>query len=69
MMIRVRLGLACAVDSESDCRSTGRELERHPGHITFAEIDHEIISETSYSSAISKQNCQLMVKEYAVNRS
>ena len=37
---------ASAVGSASDCRSRGREFERHVGHITFVETDYEIISRT-----------------------
>ena len=39
-------GQHCAVGSTSDCRSSGHKLESHLGHIhvTFLEIDHEIIS-------------------------
>ena len=36
-------GLHSAVGSESDCRSRNYEFESQLGHITFVEIDHEII--------------------------
>ena len=35
---------ASAVGSASDCRSRGREFEPNVGHITFVEIDYELIS-------------------------
>ena len=33
-----------AVDSTSDCRCRDREFEPKLSHITFVEVDHEIIS-------------------------
>ena len=30
--------------SASECKSSSREFEPRPSHITFVEIDHEIIS-------------------------
>ena len=37
-----------AVCSGSDCRSRGFKFESQHGHITCVEIDHEIISMTSF---------------------
>ena len=37
-------GLHSAVSGPSNCRSRGCEIEPQLGHITFVEIDHEIIS-------------------------
>ena len=37
-------GPASAVGSESNCGSRDRKFEPQPSHITFMEIDHEIIS-------------------------
>ena len=43
---------ASAVGSASDCRYKGCEFEPHVGHITFAEIDYELISRTDSNRTV-----------------
>ena len=47
--ISMNAGFHSAVGSASGCRSRGREVEPQLGHITFVDIDYEIIS-TSFLS-------------------
>ena len=52
--------MAGAVGNTSECRPRGRDFEPKPGHITFVEIDHEIIS-TAILPLLQIQEGQLAV--------
>ena len=53
-----------AVGSASDCRSRGCEFEPQPGHITFMEIDHEIISMVICHSLLPSADSKRAVVSY-----
>ena len=57
-----------AVGSLSDCRSKGRKLKSQLGHVTFAEIDHEIISTVILHFPLihwfKKWSCQLLANVF-----
>ena len=66
-------GLHSAVGDASDCSSRDRKFEFQLGHITFAEIGHEISSTGVWSFFhfrwFNMDNCQLLAKVYAQSTS
>ena len=53
----------CAVDSKSECRSRGSQFKFQLSHITFVEIDHDIIfTVTLPITVIQEGQLQLLAK-------
>ena len=57
-------GVHSSIESAYDCCSKGRKFESQLSHITFVNIDHELLSTVR---GFKEGSCQLLAKVYALS--